>query len=88
MGLDDAEFDALALALFVHALRNNAPYRAFCATAGYSEQRLPQSWRAIPAVPSSAFKDATLATFDPATAAGGVVNVICPPAGLPMPVTL
>ena len=67
--LDDASFEDLALALFAYVVRHNEPYRDFAAAAGFHERHLPESWRAIPAVPSAAFKDATLATFDPANAA-------------------
>jgi len=66
--LPDAAFDALALALFAYQIGANDPYRRFAAAAGFSPQRMPAHWGRIPAVPSSAFKDATLATFDPARA--------------------
>ena len=66
--LPDAAFDALALALFAYQIGANDPYRRFAAAAGFSPQRMPAHWGRIPAVPSSAFKDATLATFDPAQA--------------------
>jgi hypothetical protein len=57
-GCDEARFDELARATFEHQVENNAPYARFAGS------QKPASWREIPAVPSSAFKDATLATFD------------------------
>jgi hypothetical protein len=66
--LDDAEFDDLALRLFAYQLRYNAPYARFCASFGISERALPQTWQDIPAVPTQAYKEATLTTFDPAHA--------------------
>ena len=62
-GLDDAEFDARARALFAYQLERNPVYARFAASLGFSSTNLPRDWREIPAVPSSAFKDATLATF-------------------------
>lgn len=64
-GCDETQFDALARALFAHQIERNEPYRRFAATLGYDDARPPATWRDIPAVPSSAFKDAILATFDP-----------------------
>lgn len=63
-GLDEAAFDELALEVFVHQLRYNGPYARYCAAFGVSERCMPDSWRAIPAVPSAAYKEATLCTFD------------------------
>jgi Acyl-protein synthetase, LuxE len=67
--LADREFDDLALRIFAYQLRYNEPYSRYCASLGVSETALPNSWQAIPAVPSDAFKETTLATFDPAHAA-------------------
>lgn len=64
-----AEFDALALELFAHQVRYNAPYAAFAAAQGYDARHLPRTWREIPAVPAAAFKEAVLATFPPERAA-------------------
>ena len=50
-------------------MRWNAPYAAFARAAGFTPAHPPQSWREIPAVPSLAFKESTLATFDPYDAA-------------------
>ncbi len=60
---DDA-FDALARDCFAYQFETNAPYRAYAVASGTPDARAPRSWREIPAVPASAFKDATLATFD------------------------
>jgi hypothetical protein len=58
-GCSDAEFDALALRLFAHQHANNAAYRRFCQLRG-ATPRTVKSWRDIPAVPISAFKEVTL----------------------------
>lgn len=62
--LDETSFDRLARDLFVHQVRYNAPYAAFASACGYDERRLPKSWRDIPAVPSLAFKESVMTTFD------------------------
>ncbi len=67
--LDDAAFDALALEVFDYQLRYNAPYARYCASLGISTSSPPRRWDEIPPVPAAAFKDAVLATFDPARAA-------------------
>ncbi len=64
VSLTEAAFDELALDVFRYQARLNEPYRRFAAAAGFDEHTVPSGWRAIPAVPASAFKDATLATFD------------------------
>ncbi|MDB5861899.1 MAG: long-chain fatty acid--CoA ligase [Ramlibacter sp.] len=58
-GCSDAGFDALALRLFAWQHANNAPYRRFCQRRG-ATPRTVKSWREIPAVPISAFKEVTL----------------------------
>jgi hypothetical protein len=63
-GCDEGAFDAQARALFAHQIERNSAYARFAASRGFLASRLPRSWREIPAVPASAFKDATLATFD------------------------
>jgi hypothetical protein len=63
-GCDEARFDACARATFDYQRERNAPYARFAASLGFDAARAPQSWREIPAVPASAFKDANLATFD------------------------
>ena len=65
----DAAFDDLALRLCAHQLRFNRPYARYCATLGVTPASLPRSWADIPPAPAAAFKDAELATFDPAVAA-------------------
>jgi len=67
-GCDEARFDELARATFAFQIARNAPYARYAATLGFDGARLPTTWREIPAVPASAFKDATLATFDAARA--------------------
>lgn len=58
-GCSDAEFDAMALRLFAHQHANNAAYRRFCQLRG-AAPRTVKSWREVPAVPISAFKEVTL----------------------------
>ncbi|HZZ00591.1 MAG TPA: hypothetical protein VFE36_13570 [Candidatus Baltobacteraceae bacterium] len=67
--LSEGDFDDLALRLLEYQLRYNAPYARYCASLGFSPENLPAGWDEIPAVPSAAYKEATLATFDPARAA-------------------
>lgn len=62
------DFNDLALRIFAHQLRYNAPYARYCATRSVTLDAMPASWEEIPPVPSSAFKEAALATFDPAQA--------------------
>jgi hypothetical protein len=64
--LSEGEFDDLALRLCAYQLRYNHPYARYCASLGMNAA--PGSWQAIPAVPADAFKESTLATFDPAGA--------------------
>ncbi len=64
IALPGHEFTHLARDIFAHQLRYNAPYAAFARSLGFDEQRLPQTWHEIPAVPTIAFKDVDLATFD------------------------
>jgi hypothetical protein len=58
-GCSDAEFDALALRLFAQQHAGNAAFRRFCQGRG-ATPRTVKSWRDIPAVPISAFKEVTL----------------------------
>lgn len=67
--LDDAAFESLALNLFEYQMRYNLPYARYCARFGISAASPPASWHDIPPAPAAAFKDAALATFDPARAA-------------------
>lgn len=66
--LDDAEFDALARAVFAHQYACNAPYRAFCDRRGATPATVA-SWLDVPAVPTDAFKAAALVCGDPGRAA-------------------
>jgi Acyl-protein synthetase, LuxE len=63
------DFNDLALRVFAHQLRYNAPYARYCESRGVTLASFPQSWEAIPPVPSPAFKEAALCTVDPARAA-------------------
>jgi len=47
--------------LHAHHYRHNAPYRAFCRSAGVDE--IVASWRDIPFVPQAAFKHSDLRSF-------------------------
>lgn len=67
--LSDHAFEALAIDLFAYQLRYNEPYGRYCAAFGFTPQALPASWRDIPAVPTAAYKEASLATFAPQRAA-------------------
>lgn len=67
--LAEDDFNHLALRVFAYQLRYNAPYARYCEWLGVTPERLPLRWDAIPAVPTAAFKETTLATFDPARAA-------------------
>lgn len=67
--MTDGEFDELALSIFRYQLRYNTPYAQYCASLGVTPDNVPASWEDIPPLPSTAFKEATLATFDPHNAA-------------------
>lgn len=58
------DFNDLALRIFAHQLRHNRPYAQFCASRGIALDAMPSNWEAIPPVPSAAFKEAALSTFD------------------------
>ncbi|MBI5684312.1 MAG: long-chain fatty acid--CoA ligase [Verrucomicrobia bacterium] len=60
----DAEFGSLALALFRHQFALNRPYRRYCELLGRSPRNV-KHWKQIPAVPTTAFKDAELTTLPP-----------------------
>lgn len=66
-GCSDAEFDALALRLFAAQHADNAPFRRFCQLRGITPRSV-KSWRDIPAVPISAFKEVTLSCTPPESA--------------------
>lgn len=63
------DFNDLALRVFAHQLRYNAPYARYCEWLGVTLTSLPQSWEAIPPMPTAAYKEAALCTFDAARAA-------------------
>jgi hypothetical protein len=65
-GCTDAEFDAMALRLFAEQHANDAAFRRFCQGRG-ATPRTVKNWRAIPAVPISAFKEVTLSCVPPET---------------------
>lgn len=65
--LPDAEFDALARAVFAHQFAHNTPYRLFCERRGASPDTVAH-WTEVPAVPTDAFKAAPLVCGDPAAA--------------------
>lgn len=58
----DAEFNALALLLFRHQFALNLPYRRYCELLDRSPRNV-EHWTQIPAVPTTAFKDAELTTL-------------------------
>jgi hypothetical protein len=61
---DDDAFERHAFELFAYQFERNEAYRRFAASRGVDLARPPRTLLEIPAVPASAFKDATLATFD------------------------
>ena len=63
-GCTDVDFNRVALELFAFQHEHNEPYRRFCQRRGLKPGRLA-SWRDIPSVPISAFKDATLSCVPP-----------------------
>jgi hypothetical protein len=64
-GCTDAEFDAIAAELFALQFTHDEAYRRFCQRRAMWPHRL-RGWGQIPAVPISAFKDATLSCLPPA----------------------
>ncbi|MCH9672500.1 MAG: long-chain fatty acid--CoA ligase [Gammaproteobacteria bacterium] len=60
----DDEFNAIALELFGYQFEHNVPFRRFCQQRG-STLRTVKTWRDIPAVPISAFKDLALSCCAP-----------------------
>ena len=67
--LQEGDFEDLAIRIFAYQIRYNEPYARYAGSYGYSAARLPASWHEIPPVPAEAYKEATLATFDPREAA-------------------
>ena len=60
----DAEFNQLALTLFRYQFARNLPYRRYC-LALYRRSCNVEHWTQIPAVPTTAFKDAELTALKP-----------------------
>jgi hypothetical protein len=63
-GATEAEFEAMALEVFAYQFANNQPYRRFAQQRGRTPLSV-RSWRDIPAVPITAFKDLTLSCSPP-----------------------
>lgn len=61
-GHDEERFGALALELFAFQFAHCAPYRRFCQARGHTPETV-QSWLAVPAVPTGAFKEVALRSF-------------------------
>jgi hypothetical protein len=61
---DDGRFERLALELFAYQHEHNPAYRRLVRAYGVDAESV-RSWRAIPAVPTGAFKEARLAVFAP-----------------------
>jgi len=59
--LSESEFNETAVAIYQFQRENNLPYRQFCEYSG--APATITDWRAIPTVPTSAFKHAALRTF-------------------------
>lgn len=57
-GLSEAQFNALALAVFRYQFDQNRSYRSWCTALGWTEERVTalDTWWAIPAMPVEAFK--------------------------------
>jgi len=66
-GASDDDFNTMALALFAYQFENNQPYRRFCQQRERTVRTI-KSWRDIPSVPISAFKDITLSCCAPGEA--------------------
>jgi len=63
-GTSEADFERLALQLFAYQFQHNQPYRRFAVQRGRTPLSV-RSWRDIPAVPITAFKDLTLSCTPP-----------------------
>jgi phenylacetate-coenzyme A ligase PaaK-like adenylate-forming protein len=57
--VSDDDFNNLALKVFEHQFKHNAPFQRFCQQRGKTP-RMVKTWQDIPAVPINAFKDLTL----------------------------
>ena len=61
---DEESFELLASDLFRYQYEHNPPYRAYCNAIEIGPRDI-QSWREIPPIPTSAFKNHTLTCFPP-----------------------
>jgi hypothetical protein len=61
--LPDDEFNRIALRVFAHQFRLNAPYAAFCNRRGLTPDTV-KHWTDVPAVPTAAFKEVALVAGD------------------------
>ncbi len=59
---DEARFDSLARAIFLHQFEHNEPYRKLCTAFGRDPGDVGH-WSEIPSVPTGAFKETRLAAF-------------------------
>jgi acyl-CoA synthetase (AMP-forming)/AMP-acid ligase II len=64
---DDARFEALALELFAFQFAHCAPYRRYCEARGRTPREVARAAE-IPPVPTGAFKELALTSFDPSRA--------------------
>jgi Acyl-protein synthetase, LuxE len=64
---EEARFDAAALGLFARQFQRNRPYGDYCRRLGRTPEKV-RHWTEIPAVPTDAFKERPLTTFDPVEA--------------------
>jgi hypothetical protein len=67
VSLGEAEFDSLALEVFAHQFDGNSVYRSYCSSRGAVPGRV-EHWIDLPAVPTDAFRVASLVCGDPSTA--------------------
>jgi len=58
----DTKFNEMALRLFNYQYNANAPYQKYCAKRGIKPGDI-ESWKEIPAVPTTAFKEVPLCCF-------------------------
>ncbi len=65
----EQEFDDLATRIAAHQLRYCAAYARYCASFGITADAPPAHWWEIPPMPAAAFKETTLCTFPPESAA-------------------
>ena len=61
---DGQDFGALALAVFAYQFEHNLPYQRFCLARDKTPETV-RTWKAIPAVPTVAFKELNLSCGPP-----------------------